>query len=69
MQIVKTIRVALGEEEEEAIRKVLLILDSMWEKSENYEMDELWERYGSDEDGWTCIGDTLRNLLNGGRII
>jgi hypothetical protein len=69
MEFVKTIRVRLEGEEEKAIGKVLDILDSMWEQNEDYEMEELWERYGSNEDGWTCIGDTLRNLLNGGRTV
>jgi hypothetical protein len=69
MEFVKTIKVALSEEEETAIEMVLGMLDSMWEQNEDYEMEELWERYGSNEDGWTCIGDTLRNLLNGGRLV
>lgn len=67
MEFVKVLKVELDEEEKNAIDIVLRMLDSMWVKSEDYEMEELWEQYGSNEDGWTCIGDTLRNLLDGGK--
>jgi hypothetical protein len=69
MQIVKTIRVVLSEDESEAIKKVLDILDSMWEQNEDCEMEELWKRYGSNEEEWICVDHTLRNLLNGGRLV
>lgn len=45
---------------------VLHITDSMWEQSEEDEMEELWKQYGSNDEGWTCVEDTLRNLLYGG---
>jgi hypothetical protein len=69
MQTVKTIRIVLSEDESEAIGKVLDILDSMWEQNEDCEMEELWERYGSNEEKWICVDHTLRNLLNGGRTV
>lgn len=64
MKLVRTLKVKLEEEEKDAIEKVLDILATIWEQSENYEMDELWKRYGSNEDGWTGIEDTLKHLLN-----
>ena len=67
MDFVKTIKVRLTDEEESAIETVLRMLDSMWAQSEDYEMEELWEKYGSNEDGWVCIQDTLNNLLKGGK--
>jgi hypothetical protein len=64
MKLVRTLKVKLEEEEKNAIEKVLDVLATIWEQSENYEMDELWKRYGSNEDGWTGIEDTLKHLLN-----
>jgi hypothetical protein len=67
MILVKTLKVELSEEEENAIAVVMSILDNMWEQSEKYEMEELWEQYGSNEKDWACINNTLSNLLNGGK--
>ena len=67
MEFVKVLKVELDEEEENAIDIVLRMLERMWEQSENHEMEDLWETYGSEEDGWTCVEDTLRNLLTGGK--
>ena len=67
MEFIKIVKVNLTKEEKNAIEIVLRMLDEMWGKTENYEMEDLWENYGSNEDGWVCIQDTLRNLLNGGK--
>lgn len=64
MEFVRTFKVKLEEEEKKAIETVLRVLDKMWFDSQEYEMEELWERYGSNEDGWTGIEDTLKHLLN-----
>lgn len=68
MKIVKVLKVDLNEKEEHAIEIVVHMLKNMWEQPGDYEMGELWETYGSNEEnGWICIEDTLRNLLNGGK--
>ena len=67
MEFVKIVKVELNEEEENAIRKVVDLIQEMWRDTLDCEMEDLWEVYGSNEDGWTCVEDTLRNLLNGGK--
>ncbi len=67
MEFVRKIYVELTKEEEDAILKVIDLIQNMWRDSQDYEMEEMWETYGSNEDGWTCVEDTLRNLLDGGK--
>lgn len=68
MKLIKTLKVELSNEEKDAIRKVIDFIQSMWHDDSLYcEMENLWETYGSYKDGWTCIEETLRNLLNGGK--
>ena len=63
MEFVRTLKLKLEEEEEKsAIEITLRVLDKMWFDTQEGEMEELWERYGSNEDGWACIEDTLRHL-------
>lgn len=66
MEIIKTVKVKLSKEEKNAIAIVLHMFESMLEESEDYEREELWKQYGSNEDGWVCIEDTLKNLFCGG---
>lgn len=63
MEFIRTTKVNLNKEEKNAIDMVLRIIDDMWEQSGEDEMEELWKQYGSNEEGWTCVEDTLRNLL------
>ena len=63
MEFVRTVKVSLNKEEKNAIEIVLRVIDDMWEQNQYYEMEELWRQYGSNENGWICIEDTLRNLL------
>lgn len=64
MKFVRTLKVKLGEEEKSAIEIILRMLDKMWFVGQGNDMAELWERYGSNENDWICIEETLKNLLN-----
>ena len=45
MEFIRTTKVNLNKEEKNAIDMVLHIIDSMWEQSEEDEMEELWKNH------------------------